>query len=88
MPIFEYECKECKVLEEHMVKKYDDPISCPKCSLQMRKLVGAPSFILKGTGFFGTGSNPNVNKGPHISNEIKEMSDVDLNRSLGLPDDH
>ena len=89
MPIFEYECSECKILEEHLVKKHDDPINCPKCSLQMRKLIGAPSFILKGEGFYGHGSNPrSVVDGPHVSNEIKELSDIDLNRSLGLADDH
>ena len=88
MPIFEYQCRECEITEEHLVKKYDDPINCPKCSLQMIKLIGAPAFKLKGEGFYGAGSNPRVSEGPKIPSEISNLSDVDLNRSLGLPDDH
>jgi hypothetical protein len=54
----------------------------------MEKLVGAPAFILKGVGCTSNGSFARAKEGPTIPNSIKEMSDVELNRSLGLPDDH
>lgn len=54
MPIYDYECTKCKVLEEKMVKSGDEPHFCPVCGEQMVKLIGAPSFQLLGTGWYKT----------------------------------
>ena len=89
MPIFDYKCPACDITEEKIVKNSDIEVLCSRCTTPMIKLLSCPSFVLKGEGFFSSGSFPNAKKqGPHIPNHIKEMSDVDLNRSLGLPDDH
>lgn len=89
MPIFDYKCPECNLQEEKIVKNSEEEIICSECSIPMKKLLSTPAFNLKGEGFYSSGSFPKARtEGPHIPNEIKEMSDIELNRSLGLPDDH
>lgn len=90
MPIYEYECKVCHQRQEAIQKMSDDPlVECGACGKpELRKLISAPAFVLKGEGFYGSGSNPRVKEGPKISSDISSLSDVELNRSLGLPDDH
>ena len=56
MPIFEYECVECKTVEEHIVKKVDDTVECPKCGKPLKKLFPNQfNFQLKGSGWYKTG---------------------------------
>ncbi len=31
MPILQYVCKNCKKSFEELVKKYDEPVTCPVC---------------------------------------------------------
>ena len=89
MPIFDFHCKMCNITKEAIVKNHETDVLCPQCNSPMGRLVSSPAFMLKGEGFYSSGTYPNSRKkGPHIPNEIKEMSDVELNRSLGLPDDH
>lgn len=89
MPIFDYHCKICNITQEKMVKNHEIEILCPQCNSPMGRLVSAPAFVLRGDGFFSSGSYPRAQRdGPHIPKWIKEMPDVELNRDLGLPDDH
>jgi len=56
MPIYEYECKACGHQCE-FIQKFSDPLKtdCPHCEAnQLVKLVSAPSFQLKGTGWYVT----------------------------------
>lgn len=56
MPIYEYECSECGHSLEAIQKMSDSPLSeCPKCGHNaLKKLVSAPSFRLKGGGWYET----------------------------------
>ncbi len=56
MPIYEYECKACNHRFEAIQKFSDSPlIDCPACSAaELRKLVSAPAFRLKGAGWYET----------------------------------
>jgi putative FmdB family regulatory protein len=56
MPFYEYECQACKYYTEVMQKISDAPLSkCPSCGKrQLRKLVSAPVFRLKGAGWYET----------------------------------
>ncbi len=56
MPIYEYECKACSNRFEAIQKFSDAPlIDCPACSAaELRKLVSAPAFRLKGAGWYET----------------------------------
>lgn len=55
MPIYEYECKNCGIIEE--IGKFADPLhkKCPNCKEEMKRIIsstGRPQF--KGDGFYET----------------------------------
>jgi putative FmdB family regulatory protein len=56
MPIYEYECSNCKFYVEALQKISDAPLKqCPSCKKQtLKKLVSAPVFRLKGEGWYET----------------------------------
>jgi len=56
MPIYEYACKKCGHVFDVLQKMSDPPLTdCPECgAAELRKLVSAPSFRLKGGGWYET----------------------------------
>ena len=66
MPIYEYKCSKCEHQFEVIQRLSDNPIEiCPECNQKsVNKLVSAPSFRLKGGGWyetdFKTGSKKNI----------------------------
>ncbi len=55
MPLYEYECSQCKERIEIIQKFSDAPHShCPKCGGEMRKLISSPAIQFKGSGFYKT----------------------------------
>jgi putative FmdB family regulatory protein len=55
MPLYEYECEACGNRFE-AIQKFSDPAieACPKCGGQVRKLIAAPAFQFKGSGWYIT----------------------------------
>ena len=56
MPFYEYECSGCKYYTE-VLQKLSDPVlrKCPSCGKNtFKKLVSAPVFRLKGSGWYET----------------------------------
>ena len=56
MPIYEYKCDACGAVLEKIQKFSDAPlVECPQCGKDtLVKLVSAPSFRLKGSGWYET----------------------------------
>lgn len=56
MPIYEYQCSDCGHAFDELQKMDADPlVECPKCAQpSLVKLVSAPSFRLKGSGWYET----------------------------------
>ena len=55
MPIWDFKCEACNIIEEHLVKS-DVVVFCPKCATDMDKLYTSRfSFNLKGDGFHKSG---------------------------------
>ncbi|MEM7084279.1 MAG: zinc ribbon domain-containing protein [Pseudomonadota bacterium] len=56
MPIYEYQCAACAHEFDELQKLSDPPLSdCPECDESaLVKLVSAPSFRLKGSGWYET----------------------------------
>ncbi len=54
MPIYEYECREGHRFE--LIQKFDadPPDGCSECGEVVQKLLSAPSFQFKGTGWYVT----------------------------------
>jgi putative FmdB family regulatory protein len=56
MPIYEYACQSCGHELEQLQKLSDAPlVDCPECGRpELRKLVSAGGFVLKGSGWYVT----------------------------------
>ena len=56
MPIYEYRCESCSHELDALQKLSDDPLhDCPSCKKSaLRRLISAPSFRLKGDGWYET----------------------------------
>jgi putative FmdB family regulatory protein len=55
MPLYEYECSQCRKVHEVMQKFSDAPLSaCPECQGPVTKLMSMSSFALKGSGWYTT----------------------------------
>ncbi len=59
MPTYEYRCNDprCKLLWETEQKIKDAPLTnCPQCNEETaQRLISGGTFILKGSGWFGSG---------------------------------
>jgi putative FmdB family regulatory protein len=54
MPIYEYQCQKCGVIEATQ-RITDKPLGkCPTCKSKIKKLISNTSFQLKGTGWYIT----------------------------------
>jgi putative FmdB family regulatory protein len=56
MPIYEYRCESCGHEHEELQKISDAPLKeCPECGESaLKRLISAPSFRLKGSGWYET----------------------------------
>ena len=55
MPLYEYECTNCKERVEVIQRVSDPPYThCPKCGAEMKKLISSPAIQFKGSGFYKT----------------------------------
>lgn len=78
MPVYEYQCKECRTIfeREHSIgekKKY----RCPNCSSKStRKIVSQVGVIFKGNGFYVTDNrNGNVGGKSTVKSSAAKPSD-------------
>ncbi len=68
MPIYEYKCEGCGEVFEVIQKFADEPVTVhEKCGGHVHRLMSAPSFQFKGSGWYVTdyakGGNSSPNKG-------------------------
>jgi len=55
MPIYEYQCRQCGERSEALQRLADPPLSeCEECGGELKKLISAPAFQFKGTGWYVT----------------------------------
>ncbi len=57
MPTYDYQCGKCGIEFEREQRITEPPVkTCPKCkSRQVKRLLSAPGFILKGGGWYADG---------------------------------
>lgn len=68
MPIYEYECVNCKRIEEALQKISDAPLTtCSHCQGKLHKLISHSSFHLKGSGWYVTDYAGAKSGGPNSS---------------------
>jgi putative FmdB family regulatory protein len=73
MPLYEYECTQCKRHTEK-IQKFSDPeiTACPFCGGLLERVITAPAISFKGGGWFKDGYG---NAKPASSSEGKGSSD-------------
>jgi len=54
MPIYEYQCQKCGVIEVTQRITEKPLVKCPTCKSKIKKLISNTSFQLKGTGWYVT----------------------------------
>jgi len=56
MPLYEYECLACRKHTEK-IQKFSDPeiTTCPYCGGELKRVISAPAFSLKGGGWYADG---------------------------------
>ena len=54
MPIYEYQCQKCGVIEVTQRITEKPLVKCPTCKSKIKKLISNTSFQLKGTGWYIT----------------------------------
>ena len=54
MPIYEYQCQKCGVIEVTQRITEKPLVKCPTCKSRIKKLISNTSFQLKGTGWYVT----------------------------------
>ena len=76
MPIYEYQCDSCGHELEKLQRMSDDPLrDCPDCGEeQLRRLVSAAGFRLKGAGWYETDFKKGDKKNLHDSGSSKSNS--------------
>jgi len=84
MPIYEYKCENCGEVFEVRQKYSDEPVTVhEKCGGQVEKLISAPSFQFKGSGWYvndygkgGNGAKKPDSEGAAASESAKSSSDT------------
>jgi putative FmdB family regulatory protein len=76
MPFYEYECPHCGYDEEVLQKINDKPLKkCPSCGKNgLRKLMSAPVFRLKGSGWYETDFKSDKDNKRNLSGADKDES--------------
>jgi putative FmdB family regulatory protein len=84
MPIYEYRCSACGHHLEALQKMSDSPMrKCPECGKsQLKRLVSAPQFRLKGSGWYETDfKNKNETKRNLVERGGAESSEAASDKS-------
>ena len=79
MPFYEYKCGACGHDFEAMQKISDGALrKCPSCGKsRLKKLMSAPSFRLKGAGWYETDFKGDKDKQRNIAGETEKAADKD-----------
>jgi putative FmdB family regulatory protein len=74
MPFYEYECPNCGYRDEVLQKISDKPLTkCPTCGRNgLKKLMSAPVFRLKGSGWYETDFKSDKDKKRNLAGADKE----------------
>lgn len=79
MPFYEYECPNCGYRDEVLQKISDKPLKkCPSCGKNgLRKLISAPVFRLKGSGWYETDFKSDKENKRNLAGADKEDAKAD-----------
>jgi putative FmdB family regulatory protein len=77
MPLYEYQCSKCGDVFEVRQKFSDDPLTVHEnCGGAVEKLLSAPAFSFKGSGWYVTDYASGGSKGGAIKSETSASGDA------------
>lgn len=74
MPTYLYECENCGRFEEFQKITDDSLTECPECEAPVKRIIGAPGIIFKGSGFYSTDAKSSSNT---LNSKSKNTDTVD-----------
>ncbi|MTI59724.1 MAG: FmdB family transcriptional regulator [Firmicutes bacterium] len=75
MPTYLYECENCGRFEEFQ-KITEEPLeTCPKCDGAVKRIIGSPGIIFKGSGFYVTDNKSSDNSTTKTENNKEEKTE-------------
>jgi putative FmdB family regulatory protein len=88
MPFYEYECPNCGYRDEVLQKINDKPLKkCPTCGKNgLRKLMSAPVFRLKGSGWYETDFKGDKENKKNLAGPDKEESKAETKAEPAKPE--
>ncbi len=80
MPTYLYECENCGRFEEFQKITAEPLKKCPYCGAKVKRIIGQPGIIFKGSGFYSTDNNKKntintANSTDKNNTENKEVAD-------------
>ncbi len=83
MPIYEYGCQKCDHMMDALQKIADAPlVDCPQCGEPgLRRLLSAPSFRLKGSGWYETDFKKDKQRNLHGDKDVTKSSENGSSKS-------
>jgi putative FmdB family regulatory protein len=83
LPIYEYRCESCGHELDALQKISEDPLKdCPECGeATLRRLISAPSFRLKGSGWYETDFKSDKEKKRNLAGDTATDSKKDSKSS-------
>jgi putative FmdB family regulatory protein len=78
MPLYDYKCQKCGHRFEKIQKFSDGPVrKCPECGGKVEKMISAPAFHFKGSGFYKTDYPSGGGEAKSSSSDDGRSSDVE-----------
>ncbi len=82
MPLYEYECTKCGERTEAIQRHGDALLTvCPVCGGALVKLLSAPAFQFKGSGFYVTDYGKSGSAGDRAGEKAEEKKEKDKEKS-------
>jgi len=72
MPTYLYECDECGRFEEFQNITDDALEECPSCGREIKRIIGAPGIMFKGSNFYVNQDKKNASKSKKSSKNKKD----------------
>ncbi len=87
MPIFEYRCSQCGNHVEVLQKLSEDPLRyCDACQTDsLKKMISAPSFRLKGSGWYETDFKSDKEKKKNLTDIKSKETKTDTSEISASP---
>mgnify|MGYP006283137765 FL=1 len=70
MPTYLYECENCGRFEEFQNINDDALDKCPECGEDVKRIIGSPGVIFKGSNFYVNQDKDNSNKEEKKSDKV------------------